>query len=80
MVWTFLLRAGLFSSYFFEASYVSMVLVTIVQVVSPFWKYWLCVVIVRVTLQLAISTPVKMIVMMIKRFIVMAFFRLTVQK
>ncbi len=29
-----------------------MVLVTMVQVVSPFWKYWLCVVIDRVTLQL----------------------------
>lgn len=28
-----------------------MVLVMIVQVVSPFWKYWLCVVTVLVTLQ-----------------------------
>ena len=28
-----------------------MVFVTMVQVVSPFWKYWLCVETVRVTLQ-----------------------------
>lgn len=34
-----------------DASYVSIVLVTIVQVVSPFVKYSDCVVIVRVTLQ-----------------------------
>ena len=37
---------------FFEASYCSMVLVCMTQVVSPFCTYWLVVVIVRVTLQL----------------------------
>ena len=50
----FLFRRGRLTSLhhnFFDASYVSTVLVTIVQVVSPFWKYWDWVVIVRVTLQ-----------------------------
>ena len=42
-----------------EASYVSMVLVIIVHVVSPFVKYWLSVVTVRVTLQPVRTEPAK---------------------
>ena len=56
------------------ASYVSMVLVTMVQVVSPCWKYWLCVVMVRVTLQEARTTDVKMRVIRMIRFISKVFF------
>ena len=57
-----------------------MVLVTMVQVVSPRWKYWLWVVMVRVTLQEAITMPVTMIVM-IKIFLIsMAQFSNPVQK
>ena len=42
--------------YFLVASYVSIVLVTIVQVVSPFWKYCDSVVTDRVRLQDAAIT------------------------
>ena len=59
------------SFYLFEASYCSIVLVTMVQVVSPRWKYSDCVVIVRVTLQLETSTPVKMMVII---FLIMVLF------
>ena len=44
--------------FFLVASYVSIVLVTIVQVVSPFWKYCDSVVTERVRLQDATITAV----------------------